>query len=170
MLRDPQAAFQRLWNCRLVMLESPPLKCSFPWQPCVCPLMQALALLSPSVNLFSSALFNSTLSYQEVLQMEAGFGVKGAEGVNSNCRMFIFWWRRAEAGKIQPAPLACQWWGTTVSEGQKDLLSFSCRTFLITVGPTTNMVFIAAFADGSLYLAGLTWLLPQTYRPNLLRS
>lgn len=67
------------------------------------------ALLSPSVNLSSNALFNSSLSYQEMLQMEAGFGVKGTEGVNNNCQVFVFCQGRAEAGKIQPAPLTC-WW------------------------------------------------------------
>lgn len=69
--------------------------------------MQALALFSPSVTLSSNALFNSSLSYQEMLQMQAGFGVKGAEGINNNCQVFIFCQGRPEAGKIQPASLAC---------------------------------------------------------------
>lgn len=56
--------------------------------------------------------------------MEAGFGVKGTEGVNNNCQVFIFRQGRAEAGKIQPAPLACWWVGTTDFEGQKDLRFF----------------------------------------------
>lgn len=71
--------------------------------------MQALVLLSPAVNLSSNALFNSSPSYQEMLHMEAGFEVKGPEGVNNNCLVFIFCQGRAGAGRIQPAPHAC-WW------------------------------------------------------------
>lgn len=75
----------------------------------VCPLIQALALLSASVNLSSNALFNTSLSYQEMLHMEVGFEVKGTERVNNNCLVFFSCQERAEAGKTQPAPLACRW-------------------------------------------------------------
>lgn len=124
MLRDPQTAFQRLWNWKLVTLKSVSLKCSFPWQHYVCPLMQALALLSPSVNLSSNALFNS--SHQEMLQMEAVLGWRGQKELTITVKCLFSVRGEQRLGKYNQAPLACQWWGATVFWGQKDL-SFCCK-------------------------------------------